>query len=61
MSFISVYVSAKSLLLPFFIWSLMNMLFGYESSYLDMTYSSGLELRGSRGRAAFMFGLALGT
>jgi len=37
------------------------MLFGYESNYLDITYSSGLELRSSRGRAAFMFAVALGT
>jgi len=37
------------------------MVFGYESHYLDITYSSGLELKGSRGRAAFMFAVALGT
>ena len=58
MSFISLYANANSLLLSLFVWSLMNMLFGYEVNYLD---SSGLELWGSRGRAAFMFAAALGS
>jgi len=49
------------LLLPFFTWSLMNMLLGYKSDFLDITYSNCLELRGSRSMAAFMFAVPLGT